>query len=344
MGFSSKDRYSIDSMKVFIFLTAFLLLSASADANILESIKNGLGKVGDFFKNTFNDAKNIGKEVLNQVVDKGKDLLSQTGQALIGSILNNLQNVGKRSLDKQKMIDIVQKGIAKAQKVMDTFKTMMQGSYEKALEMLKTVAEKVSNLDFICSVKDGAEDLEKMINGAVESHTRVARNILDDLPGWLLKQLENILGDLANAGLDKIQEALNTLLGKRDLSKQKRILDTLAQIGQGIADIFKPHVEKIVDGVKQMGESLKNAAGNALETIKGHVGTLGEKLKGHVDELKNHGEKILGHGSDALNALKDAVGDIINQTLGNISGNIKGIIDTGKDAGKVIGEHISGGN
>ena len=62
-----------------------------------------------------------------------------------------------------------------------------------------------------------------------------------------------------------------------------------------------------------MGESLKNAAGSALESVKGHVNTLGEKLKGHVDELKNHGEKILGHGSDALNALKDAVGDIISK-------------------------------
>merc|ERR1719244_186158 len=180
-----------------------------------------------------------------------------------------------------------------------------------------------------------------MINGAVEAHTRVARNILDDLPGWLLKTLENMLGDLASAGIDKIQEALNSILGKRDL-RNRRLLDALSQIGQSIADFFKPHVDKIVDGVKQMGESLKNAAGNALDSIKGHVDTLGEKLKGHVDELKNHGEKILGHGSDALNALKDAVGDIINQTLGNVSENIKGIIDTGKDAGKVIGEHIAG--
>merc|ERR1712121_217841 len=147
--------------------------------------------------------------------------------------------------------------------------------------MGQTVVGKLVNMDFLCKAKDFVE------------------------------QLTNMLGDLANASVEKINEALGSLIGKRDLSQHKRILDTLAQIGQGIADIFKPHIEKIVDGVKQMGESLKNAAGNALETVKGHVNTLGEKLKGHVDELKNHGEKILGHGSDALNALKDAVGDIL---------------------------------
>jgi len=330
-------------MKAFIFLTAFLLLSAGADANILESIKSGLSKVGDFFKNTFEDAKTIGKEVLNQVVDQGKDLLSQTGQALIGSLLNNLQNVvGKRSVAKQAIVNTIKEGIERAKKVMDTVKAKLQESFENSLEMLKTIAQKVSGFDFLCSAKEGMEEFEKMINGAVDKHTRVARNILDNLPDYLLKALTNMLGDLANAGIDKINEAIDQLLGKRDLSEHKRILDALSQIGQSIADFFKPHVDKIVDGVKSMGQSLKDAAGNALETIKGHVNTLGEKLKGHVDELKNHGEQILGHGANALNALKDAVGDIINQTIGNVGENVKGIIDTGKDAGKVIGEHISG--
>merc|ERR1712243_432865 len=335
------SRYT---MKVFIFLTAFLLLSAGTDANILDSIKNGLSKVGDFFNNTFNDAKEIGKSVLNKAVEHGKDLLGQAGQALIGSLLNNLEtNVGKRSvMNRQKVIDTIKNGIAKAKGVMDAMKAKLQESFEQSLEMLKAMAEKVSSFDFLCNMKNGVEGLEKMIDGAVDKHTRVARNILDNLPDWLLKQLTNMLGDLANAGIDKINEAIDTLLGKRDLSHQKRLLDALAQIGQSIGDFFKPHVDKIVEGVKSMGESLKNAAGNALETIKGHVNTLGDKLKGHVDELKNHGEKILGHGANALNALKDAVGDIINQTIGNIGENVKGIIDTGKDAGKVIGEHISG--
>jgi len=330
-------------MRVLLAVTVLLLVSGS-QANILEGFKDEMAKAEKFFEETFAKATEEGKKLFQKAFEAAKNNIDNAKQSVWESVQKALEGtgLGKRSIGSTGIATLVQKITEKGKEVMEEAKGKLQQLYENVINRFKAVTQKLTSMDFLCDVKDVIETLNKEINGITEYHTRTARNILDDIPGWLKQQLENMLGDLKQAGIDKIQQAINNLLGKRDLSHQKRILDALAQIGKSIGDFFKPHVDNIVEGVKQMGNSLKDAAGKALENIKGHVDTLGEKLKGHVEELKNHGEQILGHGANALNALKNAVGDIINQTIGNVGENVKGIIDTGKDAGKVIGEHIAG--
>jgi len=331
-------------MKVLLAVTVLLLVSGS-QANILEGFKEEMEKAGKFFEETLGKAAEEGSKLFQKAFEEANNNINNAQQAIWEAMKKVFEGTaaGKRSVGASAIGNMVNKITSKGKEALENAKNKLQQVYQNAINRFQEVAKKLTGMDFICKVKDTIENLNKEIEDITESHTRSARNILDNLPEWLLKQLENMLGDLAQASLDKIQEALGSLLGKRDLDQHKRLLDTLAQIGKSIGDFFKPHVDNIIEGVKQMGNSLKDAAGKALEGIKGHVNTLGEKLKGHVDELKNHGEQILGHGANALNALKDAVGDIINQAVGNIGDNVKGIIDTGKDAGKVIGEHINGG-
>lgn len=330
-------------MRVLLAVTVLLLVSGS-QANILESFTKELENVGKLLEETLGKAKEEGENLLKNVLEQGTNHLNNAGNAIADAIKKLLEGsgLGKRSLDNSQIAEWVNTITNKGKEALDNAKNKLNEVFQNAIDSFQAVAEKLTGADFLCKFKDTIESLNREVQEITETHTRSARNILDDLPKWLLQQLENILGDLAQAGLDSIQKALGDLVGKRDLTQHKRLLDALAQIGKSIGDFFKPHVDNIIEGVKNMGNSLKDAAGNALETIKGHVDTLGEKLKGHVEELKNHGEQILGHGANALNALKEAVGDILNQTLGNVGKNINGIIDTGKDAAKVIGEHIIG--
>jgi len=251
-------------------------------------------KLKEQFTDLLNKLKDIGMGALataaQQALDAGKESLSQ--------LLEQLQSVnplGKRFLpEADKVAEIYQK-------IKDAIETNTEKAkelYGQAVDKLKDLVNQAGNLDVaggLQSLKDKLAAIKDKIDGVVAGHKRATRAITFQMTHDIAKAFP---------------------MYRRD-------------VGQKITDFFKPHLDKIQEVLGNTGDAIKDHSTNLWETIKGHAGALGDKLQGHLDQLKEHGNTLVGHGTDAVNALKESVTDILNQTFQNMVGTIKDSIDTG---------------
>ncbi|XP_064615493.1 uncharacterized protein LOC135479543 [Liolophura sinensis] len=293
-------------MKVFIALTACLFLATGSDAF--------LGHVGDFFKDLGHDigqaAKPIGEELLGTLENTGKSLLSQTVQDL----LLHLGNVGKRETDLIQKAESFIKGVESfiSNKVTQ-FKTL----FGTVLNKLSAIQGKISNLSF----------LTEPINNLIEEieHTVAGHNAIAD----------SLLGKI----VEEAHSFLKPLLG----DSRRGILDNLGlnQIGQSLANLFKPHIDSLKTLVSSAGNTLKQHATNLMNAVKGSVNELGTKLQTHVDTLKTHLGTITSTAGEALATLKDAVGQVMQDTFSSLHNPVSGIVNTLTNAAGTVVNHVS---
>merc|ERR1711979_13401 len=228
---------------------------------------------------------------------------------------------------------------------MGALATAAQQALDAGKESLAQLLEQLQGVNILgkrfLPEADKVADIYQKIKDAIETNVDKAKELYGQAVDKL-KDLVNQAGDLDVAGgIQALKDKLSSIKDKIDavVSGHKRATRAL---GQKITDFFKPHIDKITEALQNTGNAIKDHSTNIWETIKGHAGALGDKLQGHLDQLKEHGNTLVGHGTDAVNALKESVTDILNQTFQNVVGTIKDSIDTGKDAINVVGEHING--
>jgi predicted PurR-regulated permease PerM len=303
-------------MKVAI-LIAVACLFASAQAqdatNFLEQLKNAL-------KNTVDHVKDNGKQILTGLAGQ----LTQTGSQLLQSTLLKLleglgtQAPGKRDLAK---LQKVREMFAKFQASIKEKKEKAGGVVSAALSRLQEVMKKLGNLSFLKKpLAETTKEVDDATDHYVEVHTRFIEGLTDQLKNLGQGLVDQLTNNAAALAQQLLQQALTGQLGKRELNPAI----------QGLVDFFKPHVKTVVDTASQLGNTLKGHATNLWNTVQSHAGQLTTKLQGHVDELKKHGQTLLGHGQNAVDALKAAVTDILKQTMENSKTTIT-------DAGKTLG-------
>ena len=351
-------------MRVQILLVACLIAGACAQdtgTNFFQNLKTSLQGVIDHVKE---NGKNVLTGLVGQATQAGSQLLQSTLLKLLEGL--GTQAPGKRDLAK---LQEVKERLQKFLEAMKAKKTEAKGVMAKGLARLEAVIEKIKNMSFL---KQSLEKTTKEIDDAVDHHVQVTRRFLGDLGQQLVDTLKKTGEQVAQQLLGTLIGQLGTL-GKRDLERRflgdlgQQLIDTLKKTGEQVAqqllgnvlgqlgnlgkrelhpaiqslvDFFKPHVQTVVGSVQGLGETLKGHATNLWNTVQTHAGQLQTKLQGHVDELKTHGQTLLGHGKNAVDALKAAVTDILTQTLTNAKGSITDASKTVGEASKTITNHI----
>jgi len=275
--------------------------------------------------------KDVGSQLVGQLVEKGKELVSQFAQDLLGKL------VGKRDLS---LVSDVLKGLGQRfGSLLDAGKEAASQTFRTAVDKLKELADKFHKA--IGTVQD-ASVIAKEIDEIVEEHDAQQKRFIADLfqSG---KQLLSNLVDGAKGALaqlkEKASEVVSNLLQKGvDVVGKRAIVEHLQNLGKVLGDAVSP----FKDVVANLGNTLKGHFSNLVDTVKGHVNSLKDKLTPHVEDLKGHGTKLLEHGKNALSALSEVVKDVANQTLNNLKPTLDGVSKTVQDAGKTVVDHLAG--
>ncbi|XP_046572976.1 uncharacterized protein LOC124281011 isoform X1 [Haliotis rubra] len=137
---------------------------------------------------------------------------------------------------------------------------------------------------------------------------------------------------------DKAEEVISSLIK----SKRNAFTDFFAGIGESLTKTFKP----MVDGLKLLattaGSAIKSGATNLLQKAKDSVAQLGQKLQPKIENVGTQLGTLVMQGSNAVNALKQAGSDILQQTLTNMKEPANKIAQTVVDAGKTVVGHVGG--
>lgn len=258
----------------------------------------------DALKEQFNQLLNKLKEIGMGALATAAQQALDAGKESLSQLLEQLQNVNPLGKRFLPATDKVAEIYGKIKDAIETNVDHAKQLYGEAIDKLKDIIANAKEIDVVDKVKEWKDKISSLIAG----HKRATRMI----EARLVHQVASAFP-----------------VYRRD-------------VGQSIADFFKPHIDKINEVLGNVGDAAKDHANNLWNTIKDHANTLGDKLQGHVDKLKEHGNTLIGHGTDAVNALKESVTDILNQTFQNMVGTIKDSIDTGKDAINTVGEHVNG--
>jgi len=241
-------------------------------------------------------------------------------QAMIDQAIANLKPLLKRDLDLAKIQNFIQQ----ASQVVLQHLGPAKDKILAHLQQLFDHAKQISSLDW---VSKGAtkRDLHLGVKRAVAETKRAIRKDLNAIVDSLLNGIKDVaLQTLGQLGQHLVSQ-LPALIGKR-----------------GIIDALQPHIDTVTNIASSVGNAIAGHATNVWNTVQGHISTLGDKLQPHIDTISGHVSNIIGHGQNGIDAIQDAVTDILNQTFQNISGNVSGIANAGSAAVGTVVDHVSG--
>ncbi|XP_062588854.1 uncharacterized protein LOC134250505 [Saccostrea cucullata] len=289
-------------MKVAFVL--LLCLAAGSQASFLDDLKNAFSNVGSALTTTVHavgdQAKVVGQNLLSAAKEQGSQLASQALQSLLMGTMNALSSSGtdtsgtKRSLSEllQQAKPLTDAAKQLVQQKMDN----MNGVYTEALNQIKALASQLTHMP--------ASEITQKVDQIVAAHTAVS----DKLQSELVSDLTQMFGNV---------------LSLHPGNKRSTFTDALSSVGQGLASFFQPHVQALQQLVGGVGESLKQTA-NAFQTSL--------STGAHGDAISQSSAQIAQHGQNALSALKDAVTDILQQTLTNMQPHIANVLSNGAQA------------
>ncbi|XP_048247645.1 uncharacterized protein LOC124112656 [Haliotis rufescens] len=296
-------------MKVLFILSAVLL--ATAQANFLTTIGQNLSNVFKTLgQSIMHQLDTTGVDLLNAGLTAGKTLISQGVQALALNTANAIGSSGTRDIQ---LPTVLQNMESSLHNVVDTLMGEMKNMFGFLVKGLQGVVDKLSTLEI--TPEEVISEVDKFVN----AHNLVADSFLKTIK-------------------DKAEEVISSLIK----SKRNGFTDFFAGIGQSLSNTFKP----MVDGVKTLatvaGSAIKNGATNLLQKAKDSVTQLGQKLQPHIANLGSQLGTLVMHGSNALNAMKAAGGDILQQTLTNMKEPLNNIGQTVVNAGQTVVGHVAG--
>ncbi|XP_067668590.1 uncharacterized protein [Haliotis asinina] len=298
-------------MKVLFILSAVLL--ATAQANVFTDIGHSLSNVFQSLgQSLMHQLDTTGVDLLNAGINAGKTLISQGIQALALNTANALtsKDSGTRDIQLPAMLQNVESSL---HKVVDTLTGEMKNVFSFLVKGLQGVMDKVSKLEIT------PEEVISEVDKFVTTHNIIADSFLKTIK-------------------DKAEEVISSLIK----TKRNAFTDFFSGIGQSLSNTFQP----MVDGVKTLataaGTAIKNGATNLLQKAKDSVSQLGQKLQPHIANLGSQLGTIVMHGANALNAMKQAGGDILQQTLTNMKEPINNIGQTVVNAGETVAGHVAG--
>jgi gas vesicle protein len=199
-------------------------------------------------------------------------------------------------------------------------------TYHAAIGTVKDASGIVGQIDAL--VADHHSKQKRVIGDLLQAGKELLAGAVDKAKDALAKLKETASALVSTA----LQTGTDILVGKRALS------DHL----QAIGDVLTSAVSPFKDVISGLGETLKGHFSNLVSTVQGHASALQDKLTPHVDDLKTHGQTLLEHGKNALSALSEVVGDILNQTLSNASDSLSGVSKTLADGANTVVGHFSG--
>jgi len=250
------------------------------------------------------------------------------GQALQGStqlVLQYLQDflnnspVGKRDIDIANIQNFIQQASQTILNHLGPAKDLILAHLQKLFEH----AKQISSLDWV-NKGTTKRELHQDIERAVAETKQQIRKDLNVIVNSLLDSIKDVaLQTLGQLGQQFIQQ-LPSLIGKR-----------------GIIDALQPHIDTVSGIASSVGNAIAGHANNVWNTVQGHINTLGDKLQPHIDTISGHVSNIIGHSQNGIDAIKDAVTDILNQTFQNISDNVSGIAGAGSAAVGTVVDHVS---
>ncbi|XP_061194211.1 uncharacterized protein LOC133202411 [Saccostrea echinata] len=290
-------------MKVAFVL--LLCLAAGSQASFLDDLKNAFSNVGSALTNTVHavgdQAKVVGQNLLSSAAEQGKQLASQALQSLLMGTMNALSSSGTTDTSgtKRSLSELLQQAkplTDAAKQIVQQKMDNMNGVYTEALNQIKALASQLTNMP--------ASEIIQKVDQIVSAHHAVSNKLQSELVSDLTQLFGNVLS--LHPG-----------------NKRNTFTDALGTVGQGLANFFQPHVQALQQLVGGVGESLKQTA-SAFQTSL----TSGA----HGDAIAQSSAQIAQHGQNALSALKDAVTDILQQTLTNMQPHIVNVLSNGAQA------------
>jgi phage-related protein len=281
------------------------------------------------------DLGTLGKQLVDTVVQKGKEVLANVANNLLASLLGK---IGKRSVLTDSIKDKVHGVVEKIGNLLDQAKEQGAGFFQSALDKLKAAADALHKKIGSLTNKDS----DNVIDSIVDDHNNKQKRLVSDLIQKGKDLLSGLYGkakDVAALVKAKASQVVSGLLQKGvDLIGKRGLTDHLQTIGNALSGAVSP----FKDIVAGLGNTLKGHFSNLVDTIKGHANALKDKLAGHVDDLKGHGQKLLEHGKNAIGALSEVVKDILQQTIANATPHLNGAAKTISDAGNTVIKHLTG--
>ncbi|XP_074653550.1 uncharacterized protein LOC141907711 [Tubulanus polymorphus] len=345
------------------------LINALSNGDTSSLGKRDLADVKETWADLVNHLKGLGQHT----IDKLKEMSSTVSSATLAKLIDALKTgqgvvAKKRELDDdieellmklkskfpqvaEKLQQLKDKYPVVAEEVLSRYqelKDKLPVVVEKVLEIQSKLADKLQghadNLknvvgkatdqlkDILDQIKNGdARNKLASIFGKVKSTIGLAKREIDLVARQVEKEfLESYINELQT----ELLKQMPSLVSKRDAEEFRRAA------GNKFKDFFNPHIQKIKEHIDNLGKLTNNHAGNVKAAVKDHLNQLQTKLQVHVDQMKQHGQTIVGHGKNAVDALKGAVTDILLDTFVKMSGTTIDAIGTIKDAIVVVTDHV----
>ncbi|XP_067668585.1 uncharacterized protein [Haliotis asinina] len=292
----------------FLFILSAVFLT-TAQANFFTDLGQGFTNLFQTLgQSIMHQLDTTGVQLLNASVAAGKTLISQGIQALALNTANALAQ--KRDVQLTPMLQNMESSL---HNVVDTLTGEMRNVFGFLVKGLRGVMDKLAQLEVT------PEEVISEVDKLVTTHNIIADSFLKTIK-------------------DKAEEVISSLIK----TKRNAFTDFFAGIGDSLTKTFQP----MVDGIKLMattaGTAIKNGATNLLQKAKDSVAQLGQKLQPHIENIGTQLGTLVMHGTNALNAMKQAGGDILQQTLTNMKEPVNKIGQTVVNAGETVMGHVAG--
>nr|XP_022339327.1 uncharacterized protein LOC111134516 [Crassostrea virginica] len=289
-------------MKAAVLL--LLCLTAGSQASFLDDLKAAFQNIGTSLTTTIHavgdQAKVVGQNLLSTAKEQGSQLASQALQSLLMGTMNALSQPSTTdTATKRSLSDLLQevKPLTDAAKnIVEQKMDNMNGLYGEALNQLKSLASQITTMP--------ASEIIKAVDQIVAAH----HTLSNKLQGELVSELTSLYGKV---------------LSYHPGTKRSTFTDALSSLGSGLASFFQPHIQAVQQLVSGVGESLKQTASSYQTALTSGA---------HGDAISASTSQLAQHGQNALSALKDAVTDILQQTLTNMQPHIVNILQHGSQA------------
>ncbi|XP_046328724.2 uncharacterized protein LOC124112637 [Haliotis rufescens] len=276
-------------MKVLV-LVLVLSVSAANGGNIIDGIKNSLETIGGAVKETGKDfvpfAATVGKNLLGTLKNDTVQMVKGTLSDLIGKAFADLFHIKR---DMPAIVNQVKTLESKLTHLLDLGTSQFSDVIDEVFAEIQTIYTQLKNLEM------HPEEALKKVEALVAKHTSLSSEFLQALE----------------------RDATTIVHSVFSLKKRNVITDTLSSLGSTIAAAFKPAIDSVSQMVHGAGSALSVAANGLLSAAKDSLSQLGDKLKPHVAALSTQIGQLTQHGTNAINAMKDAMTDIFSQTMQN---------------------------
>jgi len=292
-----------------------------------------------FLENLTDPLKTQFNKIIDQLKNSGKAAIADAAQAALesgqASLLELLLKMttelqGKRALKDDvvnKAVDIFNKlkqVVAKASGKATTL-------YEEAMNDLKDLAAKLKDSDYLSNLDDKAKAALKAGVAKAKVEYEQALKQMKELGGNIKDSalVANLKAKFAalKAKVDDVlkEHGIQMRAIEEELHSDVLRITNKRGLADQIKDFFQPHIETVKGHLTTVGGAIKDTAGNLSDKASVHLNNL-------KDKMIEHGTTLVGHGQVAVDQLKEAVTDILNESFADLAQNVGKIVDTGKNS------------